>query len=132
MSRAVAVKPFLQHFILISSVKQGGSLSVKVFVLFGIKLLRVFGGVSLDTVAWAWMPLASNRFLRVRNSIAGFIASALPLLWSRGAVACGVFGAGSGFRLGWRGFHIGGGTGRWALVLWDLDNFLIFPYFLSS
>ena len=51
------------------------------------------------------------------------------------AVGCGAFGAGSGFRVGWRAaggvwslffgasccywrsFHFGGGTGRWVIVL---------------
>ena len=31
-----------------------------------------------------------------------------------------------------QGFHFGGGTGHWAIILWDADTFLIFPNFLSS
>ena len=34
-----------------------------------------------------------------------------------------------GFHLG---FCFGWGTGLWAIVLWDLDDFLIFPNFLRS
>ena len=30
----------------------------------------------------------------------------------------------------WQSFHFGGGTGRWAIILWGLDIFLIFPNFL--
>ena len=33
-----------------------------------------------------------------------------------------VFEAGSGF-------YFGGGAGRWAIILWGLDTFLIFPNF---
>ena len=67
------------------------------------------------------------------------------------AMARRIFGAGSSFRVGWRTagggggldlcfsgffrwywrrFHFGGGAGRWAIVLWGLDTFLIFPNFL--
>ena len=64
------------------------------------------------------------------------------------AMARGLFGTGSSFRVGWRTvggldlcfsgffrwywqrFHFGGGAGRWAIVLWGLDTFLIFPNFL--
>ena len=60
-------------------------------------------------------------------------------------MARGVFGAGSGFRVEWhtavgvyflsfggfllvlRGFYFGGGAGRWAILLWGLDTFLMFP-----
>ena len=31
-----------------------------------------------------------------------------------------------------RSFHFGGGPGRWAIIPWGLDNFLIFPNFLGS
>ena len=63
------------------------------------------------------------------------------------AVVRGVFGAGSGVRgewsaaggvwvvnfrgflLAWAGFSFwgGGGAGHWAIILWGLDTFLIFP-----
>ena len=60
-------------------------------------------------------------------------------------MARGVFGAGSGFRVEWhtavavyflsfggfllvlRGFYFGGGAGRWAILPWGLDTFLMFP-----
>ena len=29
-------------------------------------------------------------------------------------------------------WHFGGGTGQWAIILWILDIFLIFPNFLRS
>ena len=67
------------------------------------------------------------------------------------AVGRGVFGAGSGFLVGqrtaggglgcyfwevfcycWRGFHCCGEAGRWAIILWCSDTFLIFPNFLES
>ena len=53
------------------------------------------------------------------------------------AIGCGILGAGSGFRVGWRaaeggGLIADGGAGRWAMVLWSLGNFLIFPDFLRS
>ena len=74
-------------------------------------------------------------------------------LWGSGvwaAVAGGVFGAGAGFRVGWRA--LGGvwfpffrgfllvlaklsfwrGAGRWPISLWGLNNFLMFPNFLRS
>ena len=38
----------------------------------------------------------------------------------------GAFGAGSGFHVGY-----GGSAGRWAIILWGLDTFLMFPNFLS-
>ena len=66
----------------------------------------------------------------------------------RAAVARGIFGAGSGFRVGWRiaggggwfplalggggGFNFGGGAGHCATILWGLDTFLISPNFLRS
>ena len=43
------------------------------------------------------------------------------------AMAHGVFRAGSGFRVGWRE-----GGGHWAIALWGLDTFVIFPDFLTS
>ena len=59
-------------------------------------------------------------------------------------VGCGVFGAGSGFGVGWRGggvwslcfgalllvlaeFLFCRGAVHWAIILWGLDTFLIFP-----
>ena len=30
----------------------------------------------------------------------------------------------------WQSFHFSGGAGRWAIILWGLDTFLIFPNFL--
>ena len=69
------------------------------------------------------------------------------------AVGCGVFGAGSGFVLGWcmaggvgspffggfftsiwEFFVLAGGGGGWArgIILWGLCTFLIFPNFLGS
>ena len=70
-------------------------------------------------------------------------------LWA--TIARGIFGAGSGFRVGW-GIAGAGGVGfclsavfllvlaeflfwwvewRWAIILWGLDTFLMFPNFLS-
>ena len=61
-------------------------------------------------------------------------------LWS--AIADGVFGTGSGFGVEWRTaervyfLFFGGfvlvlaGGWRWAIVLWGLGTFLIFPNFL--
>ena len=63
-------------------------------------------------------------------------------------IAHGVFGTSSGFGVGkglisvFQGFSAsigkafilaggGGGAGRWAIILWGLDTFLIFPNFLS-
>ena len=60
------------------------------------------------------------------------------------AVGRGVSGAGSGFRVGWPTTgrvllfflclfaSIGGGGGRWAIILWGSGTFLIFPSFLRS
>ena len=32
----------------------------------------------------------------------------------------------------WQSFHFARGTGSWAIILWSLDTFLIFPNFLRS
>ena len=68
------------------------------------------------------------------------------------AMAHRVFEAGSGFHVGWRknsgkvlifvsqelsssiikAFILAGGAGRWAIALWGLDTFVIFPNFLTS
>ena len=54
-------------------------------------------------------------------------------IWMGGpAVAPGVFGAESGFRVGWRTaggawflFHFGRGTGRWVIISWGLLIFRV-------
>ena len=69
------------------------------------------------------------------------------------AIGCRIFGAGSSFRVGWCTMGGGGliaifwdlfagasgvfvlagwGAGHWAMILWGLDNFLIFSHFLRS
>ena len=64
----------------------------------------------------------------------------------RAAMARGIFGAGSSFRVGWRtagglwfplalgggSFHFGGRAGRCPTILWGLDTFLVSPNFLRS
>ena len=66
-------------------------------------------------------------------------------LWQGVAtVARRVFGANCGFRVEygtmrgvwflffgryWRGIHFGRGIGHWTIILWGLDNFLIFLSF---
>ena len=47
------------------------------------------------------------------------------IMFNGSAIGYRVFEAASGFYFGW-------GTGRWAIILWGLDTFLIFPNFVGS
>ena len=65
------------------------------------------------------------------QSVAGYLGLALLFVWGahRGGdlvtVFRGVFGSAGEF-LFWRG------SGHWAIILWGLGTFLIFPNFLRS
>ena len=52
---------------------------MKVFNLFGIKLLKMLKRVSLMKATRAWMSLPSKTFSQLKDSIAEFIASTLAL-----------------------------------------------------
>ena len=69
------------NFILfsISSVIEEGSMSVKVLVLFGIKLVKTFKRVSLSKVTWACISLPLKAFFQLKDSAVEFTASTLAL-----------------------------------------------------
>ena len=52
---------------------------MKVFVLFGTKLIKMFKRVSLNKATWAWMSLPSKAFSQLKDSIAEFIGPTLVL-----------------------------------------------------
>ena len=94
---------------------------------------------------WAGFYGVSGAGSRVRSPIfqipRAVPGSRLPLMGHRFRVpdggptmARGICGAISSFhanRIG-KVFLLAGGTGHWAIILWGLDTFLIFPNFLRS
>ena len=105
------------------------------------------GWVRLSHREWPRVGRASGKWQMkidikgIRLSISEWFLGA----WFHSAVGYGLFGAGSGFRVGWRA--VGGGgvrslcfgdlCGGWALgagliVLSGLGTFLMFPSFLGS
>ena len=70
--------------------------------------------------------------------LAGYLGLAVVFVWcSAQQGKFGFYFSGVFFRY-WRGFRFGGGwgegggVGHWAIIIWGLDSFLIFPSFLGS
>ena len=83
-----------------------------VYVPGGGGIVGPAGGVWLGGVDWALG-------MRGLQSFAGYLGLALVFVWV-------------GALWDWRSFYFGGGTGGWAIILWGLNFFLIFPNFLRS
>ena len=80
MSQVTVVQFMLQlNFVFVSFI-QGGSLSLKVFTLLGMKLLKIVIRVSLNNSTWELICFPLKALSQLKDLIAKFMASILPFL----------------------------------------------------